>query len=382
MTYAADLPDFTASQLDEARCRDFIRMVSCLADLAKDSDGFGPRRLSDDTDRMKAAELHAQRWPRSINRDIITKSMQYRIKTAVNPGVTTEPSWAAPLATVRPLIDGFVARLRTRTLVDQLLALPNGARRVPFNMSMSAVTGSGTFRFVGQGAPKPTGNLQLASAILRYAKASGIIVITEELAKVSTPSAETVVRDDMTRGMALYLDTQLTDPTVAAVADVSPASITNGALSIASAGASAANAATDVKKLIETFAAANPNAENIVMLMSPSVATAMAIATASTTLGPNGGALFGVTVLTGAIGGRIVVLDPSALLVADDGDMDATVSRHATVEFDTAPTSPITAGSVYINLWQAGLVGVKLDRFMSWRMARANAVTFTNVSYT
>jgi hypothetical protein len=55
---------------------------------------------------------------------------------------------------------------------------------------------------------------------LGIAKAAGIIVISEELAKISNPSAEAVVRNDMIKGMAQYLDLQFIDPTVAAVTNV------------------------------------------------------------------------------------------------------------------------------------------------------------------
>jgi hypothetical protein len=235
---------------------------------------------------------------------------------------------------------------------------------------------------VGQGFPKPAGNVQLQSATLPILKASGIIVVTSELLKLTAPASAVVLRREMIRGMSQYLDAQLTDPTVSAVTNVSPASLTNAAPSMASAGSSAANAATDIKKLLETFTATNPNVETMALLMSPGVAVAMAIATNSQTLGPNGGTLFGVPVHTGQIGSRVIVLDPSALLLADDGGLNVTVARHASVEMDTSATSPVTAGSVYVNLWQAGLVGLKIDRFINYRMARANSVLYTNVSYT
>lgn len=97
--------------------------------------------------------------------------------------------------------------------------------------------------------------------------------------------------------------------------------------------------------MIAAFTAANPNAESFAILMSPAVAIAMAVATNSQTLGSNGGTLFGVPVYTGQIGSRVVILDPTALLVADDGELDITISRQATVELDTAPTSPVTASA-------------------------------------
>jgi hypothetical protein len=375
--HGTDIETFTHLQLRESRANDFVKMVSCLMHGITHGNGQ-PQRLSDEMDLRRAAERHQQLWPRSINADLITKIGDWRHKTAVNPGTTLEPSWAAPLAPIKPLGEVFVDLARPASLIGKLFGT---AARVPFNISVPTATGGGTYRWVGQGAPKPVGHMQLATATLPPAKAAGMIVVTKELIALTAPASVATLRREMVTGMSAYLDAQLTDPTVAAVVGVNPASITNGAPSIASAGTSAANAATDVKKLIETFTATNPNAASMALLMSPGVAVALAIATNSQTLGPNGGTLFGVPTHTGAIGSRVVILDPSALLVADDGDIDVTIAQHASVEMDTAPTSPVTSGTVMVNLWQAGLVGLKIDRFVNWKMARANAVLYTNVAY-
>jgi hypothetical protein len=368
------LPDFTASQLTNIRSLDFVRLVAGLAH----DDGGVTRSLSSEVDLRRAFDYYAARWPRSISADLITKGLDRLLtKASVNPGTTAEPSWAAPLAAIRPLAESFVEVSRPASLIGKLTT----AARVPFNVSVPTATGGGTYRWVGQGAPKPVGNLQLQSATLRILKAAGLIVVTDELIQLTAPASVTTLRREMISGLSQYLDSQLTDPTLAAVEGVSPASITYGAPSIASAGTSAANAVTDIKRLLADFIATNPNAESMVLLMSPGVAVAVAIATNSQTLGPNGGLLFGVPVHTGAIGGRVVVLDPAALLVADDGEIDVTIARHASVELDTAATSPPAAGTVMVNLWQAGLVGLKIDRFISWRMARANAVLHTSVVY-
>jgi HK97 family phage prohead protease len=172
-----------------------------------------------------------------------TPEVLMMLKAVVNPGTIAEPAWAAPLAIQQPLND-FLELLRPSTLLGKI----PGLRQVPFNISMPIQTGGGTYAWVGEGAPKPVGNLQFASVTLGIAKAAGIIVISEELAKVSTPSAEMVVRNDMLKGMAQYLDVQFIDPTVAAVTNVSPASITNLANGYATAGTSGANARTDIKK--------------------------------------------------------------------------------------------------------------------------------------
>lgn len=368
---------YTPQQLREWQANDFIKLLSCASRRSKDESHAV--HLGNELELGRCAEMFLERYPRSLHSDLMRKALDWQVKAAVNPGTTTEPSWAAPLAAVRPLVTAFVDASRPASLIGKLLPM---ASRVPFNVSVPVVTGGGTYRWTGEGAAKPAGSLQLQSKTVLITKAAGILVLSAEVVDLAAPGSDVLVRNELIRGMAQYLDAQLTDPTVAAVAGVNPASITNAAPSIGSAGASSANALTDAKLLLSTFIAANPNARNVVILMSPAGATALAVASNSQTLGPDGGTLFGVTVLTGAIGSRVVVLDPTALLIADDGGLDITISRQGSVELDTAGSSPPTAGTVWVSIWQQNLVGFKIDRLVNWRMARPNAVLYTNVAYT
>ena len=119
-----------------------------------------------------------------------------------------------------------------------------------------------------------------------------------ELARLSAPGAEVVLRDELVKGIAAFLDTQFIDPAVAAVATVSPASITNATTPIVSAGSSQANAATDIQALLTQFVVANPDIESLVLLMKPANAVAIARATNTPTLGLNGGTIYGIPVVT------------------------------------------------------------------------------------
>ena len=119
---------------------------------------------------------------------------------------------------MRNATDEFLELLRPATILGKI----PGFRRVPFNTQVPVQTGGGTYKWVGQGASKPVGKLALTTIGLGFSKAAGIIVITEELAKLSSPSAEAIVRADMIAGMAAFLDQQFIDPTVALVANVEP----------------------------------------------------------------------------------------------------------------------------------------------------------------
>lgn len=312
-----------------------------------------------------------------------TPEVLLMLKAVVNPGTIAEPAWAAPLAVQQPVND-FLELLRPETLLGKI----TGLKQVPFNISIPVQTGGGTYGWVGEGAPKPVGNLQFSSVTLGIAKAAGIIVISEELAKISTPSAEGVVRNDMIKGMAQYLDQQFIDPTVAAVANVSPASITNLANGFATAGTSGDNARTDIKKAITLLTGSLFPISEVVGIMSE--ANAFALSTALTTngvlvnpgLGAKGGNILGVPFVTSQSAGSVVAfVHTPSILYADDGGVNIDVSREATVEMSTTPTSPVTASSAYVSLWQLNLIGLRAERFINWKRARTTAVVYTTATY-
>jgi len=318
-----------------------------------------------------------------------TPEVALALKAAVNPGTIAEPAWAAPLAVARPMQDEFLEMLRPSTLIGKV----PGLRQVPFNISIPIQTGGGTYAWVGEGAPKPVGNLQFASITVGVAKAAGIIVISEELAKVSNPSAEATVRNDMLKGMAQYLDQQFIDPTVAAVTNVSPASITNLANGYATAGTSADNARTDLKKGVTLMTQNNYMLSELVFVMSEANAFALSMALTSNgvlvnpNLGAKGGSILGgptggIPVVTSQSAGNVVAtVHTPSILFADDGGVNIDVSREATVEMNTTPTSPISAASVYVSLWQANLIGLRAERFINWKRARTTAVVYTTATY-
>ena len=327
--------------------------------------------------RFEAAE-YAKRW------DDSTPEVSLAIKAAVNPGTTVEPAWAAPLVAVTPLANEFMELLRPKTLIGRIENL----RRVPFNSSAGIQIGGGTYGFVGEGAPKPVGNLQMTSATLPIAKAAGIIVISQELARLSSPSAEMVVRNDMVKGMAELIDGKFIDPTNAGTSGVEPASITNAAVSIGSAGTSGANAETDFKNLVGSMVSANQNINGLVLIMSETNALNLSLARTTNgefmfpNLSINGGSIGGVPVITSQKAGTTVALvSPQDILLADDGGVNIDISTEAAVEMNTTPTSPVTGSVTLVSLWQNNLIGLRAERFINWKRARLAGVRYTTATY-
>jgi HK97 family phage major capsid protein/HK97 family phage prohead protease len=327
---------------------------------------------------LQAVE-YAKRWHDS------TPEVELVLKAAVAAGTTTDATWAGPLAPITPLTTDFLALLRPATILGKV----DTFFRVPFNVSVASQTGGGTYQWVGQGAPKPVGKLQFGTITLTILKCAGIIVITEELARTSTPSAEEVIRRDMVNGIAAFLDTEFIDPTKAAVAGVSPGSVTNGVTPITTAGTSPANARTDIQALANAMTAALIPTAGAVLILSET--NALALTNALNPLGQplfpgmsqGGGMIMGYkAVASQSAGNTVALVQPSAILYADDGGVTIDVSREASLQMDTALDNPPLATTLLTSLWQMNLVGLRAERFINWKKARAGVVQYTTATYT
>ena len=326
---------------------------------------------------MQAGE-YAKRWHDS------TPEVELMIKAAVAAGTTTDAVWAGPLAPYKPMQDEFIEYLRPATIVGRI---PN-LRNVPFMISVPSQTGGVSAQWVGENAPKPVGSLQFGTITLGTTKCAVIVVITDELAKNSSPSAEAVIRTDLVNGIAYLIDTEFTLPARAPVTNVSPGSITNAVTPITSAGTSPANGRTDIAALISALVAAGLSAAQAVLLMSESNAAALSVA-----LNPLGQALFpaltvgggtalGVQVITSqAVASNVILLHAPSILLADDGGVSIDVSREASLQMDSAPMNPPDATVVMKSLWQMNCVGLRAERAINWKKVRAGCVQYTVQTY-
>jgi HK97 family phage major capsid protein/HK97 family phage prohead protease len=323
---------------------------------------------------------YAKRWKDS------TPEVELVLKAAVAAGTTTDATWAGPLVVLQNLTGEFLNLLRPATVLGKV----SDFRKVPFNVSVPSQTGGGTYQWVGQGAPKPVGKLAFSTVTLGITKCAGIIAITEELARSSTPDAEATIRQDMINGIAAFLDLEFTDPTKAAVANVSPGSVTNGVTPLTTAGTTPANAMTDLQALIKAINAAGLSTATVVVLMSEANAMALGFALHAGSgaplfpgLGVAGGTALGVKVITSnALGNNVIALEPTSILYADDGGVTIDASREASVQMDSAPDNPALATTVFTSFWQSNLIGLRAERFINWKKARTGCVQYLVGTYT
>jgi HK97 family phage major capsid protein/HK97 family phage prohead protease len=328
------------------------------------------------------AQTTAKRWDD-------TPEVERVIRAAVDAGTTTDADWASKLVEYNTLAGEFIELLRPMTILGRFGTgnIPS-LRRIPFNVRMATQSAGGVYGWVGEGAAKPVGELSIGEVTLRWAKAAGIIVVTDELMRMSNPSVEAVVRNDMLAGMANFSDLQFVSPSVAEVPNVSPASVFNGVTPVPSSGTDAAALRADLGTLWEAFFAANLAPTTGVFIMSNR--QAMRISLMRNPLGqkefpdmtPLGGVLEGFPVITSEAvpdtsdGGMIGFVNASDIFYSDDGPVTIDASREASLQMNTTPDNPTTASTVLVSLWQRNLVGLRAERYMNWKKRRAAAAGY------
>lgn len=325
---------------------------------------------------MQAAEI-AKQWTD-------TPEVEQVLKAAVAAGTTTDATWAAPLVPYQQMSNELIELLRPETIVGKMSQL----RQVPFNVRIPGQTQGSTVNWVGETKPKPVSALAFEDITLRFNKIAGIVVISDELARLSTPSAEAIIRGDLVAQIAQFTDDSFINPAYAAVTDVRPASVTNTATNIPASGTDADALRADVRALYATFIAANMSTAGAVWVMTSTQAMAIGMMQNPlgqpefAGLGATGGSLLGLNVIVSETvpgdsnGSIIVLLKQSEILLADEGGVTVDVSREASVQMNSTPDDPATAATVLTSLWANNLLGIRAERMITWRKRRAQAVAY------
>lgn len=317
------------------------------------------------------------------------RRLHHVLKAAASAGTTTDAAWAGALVEYQQLTSDFIEYLRPMTIVgrfgqDGIPALHN----VPFNVSINGQTSGGSASWVGEGKAKPLTSFDFSNVKFDFAKIASIAVLTEELVRLSTPSADTLVRNQLAAAVIERMDTDFVDPDKAKVDGVSPASITNGITSIPSTG----DPEQDIEAAFAQFIAANLTPKNGVWLMSST--TALALSMMRNPLGQKmypdmtllGGSFSGLpTIVSEYVGNQLILVNASDIYLADDGQVVIDASREASLEMLTAPTGasgPTAVSTQLVSLWQTNSIGIRAERWINWQRRRDQAVAvISGVNY-
>lgn len=314
------------------------------------------------------------------------------LKAAVAAGDTTTAGWASELVYNQNVTGAFLEYLRPMTILGKI----DNMTRVPFNVRWGTQSGGATGYWVGQGAPTPVSKLTTGSDSLGIAKAAGLVVLDKELIMSSNPSAELLVRNDLAKTIAQFLDVQFIAPDYAASANVSPASITNGVDPMAASGTAAANLRTDAQNLFANFDSNNLEGPDFVWITTPKVARAISMMLTSLgeplypTVTPFGGTFMGYPLIVSGSsmqvgspvtneGNLLVLCHAPSIAMADEGGITIDASEEAAIQMLDNPTNASTGSTTattMVSMFQTNSVALRATRFINWKKRRTFAVQY------
>lgn len=288
-------------------------------------------------------------------------------KSSIGAQYTGDPNTPG-LVDARVITTTFQAGLRNRSLFYTLLEA--GMTRVPLNTRISFTTAKATAQVVGQGAAVPVTRIEVGGAGLRLRFAAGLIVVTDEMMRVSGSAGEALFGRELPRAVTSAID----EGFLSVVID-------GDTPTLASQGPDAEDAVTDLKVLL---AAVAPQAESRLMwAMAPDVGRAAA---GLMTMGggllfpdmsPLGGEMLNLPAMVSdeIAAGELLLID--AVGIAGDSDLiTVEASNEATIEMETAPMGDATTptGTLQVSMFQTHSTALLAKAFFGCERLRDNAV--------
>ena len=302
------------------------------------------------------------------------------IKAGVAGGGSGSGEWGAELVSLDSSYMGdFVEYLAGQTVYHQL-----PLREVPHNVTIKGQDGIGTGYWVGENNAIPVSAQDFSSVNLTPLKVAAISVLSNELIRDSSPSAEMLVRDGLVEAARQRVDTTFLGAG-AAVADVSPAGILNGVTGTLASGTGADDLRADIKVLYAPFITAK-NASGIYLVMDKSLAKSVSLMHNAlgqpefNNLTVDGGTLMGDPLVTGdnVTSGNFIAIKPSDIWRIGNMGAQVSISREATIEQDSAPAGesegPTAPTGAMVSMFQTESTAFKVVVPMNYQKRRTSAV--------
>jgi HK97 family phage major capsid protein/HK97 family phage prohead protease len=305
------------------------------------------------------------------------------IKADVAGGGAGSGEWGAELVQADTRFTGdFIEYLHGMTVFDRLPLVS-----VPANVAIKGQDGAGTGYWVGESKSIPATAMDFSTVSLSPLKVAALAVVSNELLRDSSPSAERLVRDALAEASAQRVDTTFLSVT-AASSGVSPAGILNGLTINTTTGATADDLRDDLAGLLEYFITLKYNLSGLVVVTTPAIA--MQVQMMRNSLGQRefpdvsmgGGTIEGLPVFTGHnVGtGDLIMMSARDIWKIGDGGVSVSISREAMIEQDSAPQgatdTPTTASTKFTSMFQAESTAIKVVRSINFAKRRASAVAY------
>jgi Phage capsid family len=255
--------------------------------------------------------------------------------------------------------------------------------RTDFGVKTPVGTVSPSVGWIGEGRGTPVNKGTLGSVTLDQTSVGMICVITNELARQSSPAAEQAIRTLMVNAAAKGLDAQFFNPAFAGVSMVAPASICYNAINRVSTGATSTAIAADLSVMSGSLTTDN----DVVWVMRPATLRYLWAHNTDSILVRDGSVsyLLGRQVLESqGSPQQITLVDIGHIVIAEKG-VEITATDQSTLQMSDAPQvgqqSPLVTSEVLHSLWQGNMSAIKIQRWIGWARAVTGSVVYMAVAY-
>jgi hypothetical protein len=296
-----------------------------------------------------------------------------REKSAAGIGTMADATNAAPLALYNQLINAALGSLRNVGVFDRVR--PDMIDVTGLRSRAIVVTTGATGSAVSPGQSKLISKLTLSGSQTDEIKTACIVIATEELLRLGGAVASGLFGRELLAAVALQTDAAFVSALTAGVSSASATGATAYAIRADLSNAlDSMSIGSDAKLyiLVETKTAKNwaTKVDNAGNAAFPEMT-------------PTGGIVCGMPTLVcdGLSANTVVVFDASQIVSAA-GTIELDSARDATIQFETAPDSPVSAATVTESLFQAGKVALRAERYFTALPMRTTAAAIINsVSY-
>lgn len=306
-----------------------------------------------------------------------SQGMDPRVIKALEKAVVLDTNNSGDLIVENQLASEFIELLRAETIVDKLAPM---MRKAPFNTKIPGAATGAIAAWVGEGKLKPATNPTFMNVKTEHHKLAGIVVRTDELLRLTSPSTDIMLRDDLIEATATLMDTTFMDDEPKD--DDRPAGILNGATKIIATGKTAAEYDADLAALNDSFISKNLSLTGAHYVMSATRASAMGRLRDALgnpyyrgmANGPGEKTLDGLPVIESENAGAVIALiKPSELYLADEDGVDIAFSDQATIDMGSTNL---------VNLWQKNMTAIRAERHITWEKRRTIAAAYIDYSLT
>jgi hypothetical protein len=342
-------PDYAAAQRAAA---DLLTRAAIAAGVARFDSSIHP------------AEYARKTWGND------SRPVQYIVRAASSPAMTTTTGWAAELAhTAQQFIGLLVPESAGADLLGRGIQVRfEGLASVSFPTITQSASG-----FVGQGKPIP---------VVQYTTGAGVklephgfkVITTATREMLESGNAEIMMRTNLVEAAALGLDGALFSAN-AGTADA-PAGLLNGIVATTSSTTTPITDAmtADLAKLAGSVARVAGGSSNITFIAAPEQEAFIK------TYAPQ----FGYPVLgSSALAAKTVIAVANNAIVSGYEPLPTIdASREATLHWDTQPSDIVGSGGVVASpvgsLLQTDRIALRMRMPVAWVLRASNAIAFVN----